>query len=78
MPSLIPLNSKPLRESSRLAGYFLQIMKLKNDPYFPVVAIAMIAALLLSLLTPQSAVTSAKNNPGNPLTTAGHTATHAE
>lgn len=29
-------------------------MKLKNDPYFPVVALAMIAALVLSLLSPTS------------------------
>ena len=59
------------------------IMKLKNDPYFPVVALAIIAALFLSLLNPSTASAGATAHqphevPANTITASAAAITHAE
>ncbi len=56
-------------------------MKLKNDPYFPIVAIAMIAALILSLVSPAPQVPENLANsptPANTLTASSAALTPAE
>lgn len=44
-------------------------MKLKNDPYFPIVAVAMIAALILSLVSPAPQIPENQANSPTPVNT---------
>jgi hypothetical protein len=56
-------------------------MNLKNDPYFPVVALAMIAALILSLVSPTPPATenpARSPAPANTLTASSAALTPAE